>query len=590
MRAILMRSQFSTAIRHAIGWRGLQQVVSGAEGWTAKIRGWSGVFGIYFESWTLHADWHAGNFGLCYFPDPEEELVERCSLHAAAFCQQPDYLKRVRNFLMIPEMLDIFGIGRLSLGVQQCSDAIGLSMACLSRQRTICPDGVYLEKNGHQFKIIAPGGYERDFPAFEAARSFFDVLAASLTVFLEESPSSFRERRFPGWAFILGQAGNPRKSEASDIEDIRIELGYGNHLGNAFCLLQAEPAIPTVDIHWRFPDPIPEAYAERPWWRNHMEQPEKTSLQSARMAGRPPVILVSGFLGAGKTSFLKHFIEYQTQRSRFVAVIQNEIGEIGLDGKILDYTVTEIDDGCVCCSLSGSLSQAIRKIVSEFQPDTIVIETTGLANPLNLLDDMIAVKDLVRFECTLTVVDALNIEQTLADYPLAADQIRAADILMLNKVDQVGPQPLQAITDQIRRFNPNAPLFQTVDGNLNPALVLEAEGRLSGKETSRHLSQSHTTHRPDDVWSATIRIPHPMDRKAFLDAVSTFPMRIFRAKGLLKFHDCQQPVLFQYVAGQVELSPSGADPSSEQFITFIGRRKDAGTTIGWLQSIISQAE
>jgi hypothetical protein len=59
---------------------------------------------------------------------------------------------------------------------------------------------------------------------------------------------------------------------------------------------------------------------------------------------------LTGFLGSGKTSFLQYFIEYQTQRSRFVAAIQNEIGEVGLDGKLLDYAVTEIDEGCVCCS------------------------------------------------------------------------------------------------------------------------------------------------------------------------------------------------------------------------------------------------
>ena len=90
---------------------------------------------------------------------------------------------------------------------------------------------------------------------------------------------------------------------------------------------------------------------------------------------RPPLILLTGFLGSGKTSFLQHFIEYQTQRSRFVAVIQNEVGEVGLDGKLLDYQVTEIDEGCVCCSLVGNLKRAVQGILSQFQPDTIILET-----------------------------------------------------------------------------------------------------------------------------------------------------------------------------------------------------------------------
>ena len=119
---------------------------------------------------------------------------------------------------------------------------------------------------------------------------------------------------------------------------------------------------------------------------------------------RPPLIILSGFLGAGKTSFLQHFIEYQTQCSRFVAVI----GEVGLDGKLLDDTITEIDEGCVCCSLVGNLKRAVNGILSSFQPDYIILETTGAANPLNLLDEIVELEAQVRYDCTVTVVDGLN--------------------------------------------------------------------------------------------------------------------------------------------------------------------------------------
>ena len=152
------------------------------------------------------------------------------------------------------------------------------------------------------------------------------------------------------------------------------------------------------------------------------------------MDERPPLIILTGFLGSGKTSFLQHFIEYQTQRSRFVAVIQNEIGEVGLDGKLLDYTVTEIDEGCVCCSLAGNLKQAVRGILESFSPDTIILETSGLANPLNLLEEMSELGEVVRFDTTVTLVDVLNLESTLSDYRIAVDQIRAADVIVLNKL------------------------------------------------------------------------------------------------------------------------------------------------------------
>ena len=190
---------------------------------------------------------------------------------------------------------------------------------------------------------------------------------------------------------------------------------------------------------------------------------------------RPPLIILTGFLGSGKTSFLQHFIEYQTQRSRFVAVIQNEIGEVGLDGKLLDYAVTEIDEGCVCCSLAGNLKRAVQGILENFSPDTIILETSGLANPLNLLEEMTELGEVVRFDSTVTLVDALNLDAALADSPIAADQIRAADVIVLNKRDLVDDARLEAVRRRVQEINPRAPQFCTTQGDLNPALIFDAD-------------------------------------------------------------------------------------------------------------------
>ncbi len=99
---------------------------------------------------------------------------------------------------------------------------------------------------------------------------------------------------------------------------------------------------------------------------------------SREIPSKPGFILLTGFLGSGKTSFLNRFIQAQTQAHRFVAVVQNEIGEKGLDADLLDqtYAVTRMDEGCVCCSLAGNLRAALNSILSRFDPDIIVLETT----------------------------------------------------------------------------------------------------------------------------------------------------------------------------------------------------------------------
>ncbi|MDX2495771.1 MAG: GTP-binding protein [Desulfuromusa sp.] len=189
---------------------------------------------------------------------------------------------------------------------------------------------------------------------------------------------------------------------------------------------------------------------------------------------RPQMLVISGFLGSGKTSLLQHFLEYQVQRDRFVAVLQNEFGEVGLDGKLLDqsYSVTELNEGTVCCTLAGKLRPAISHIINRFQPDVIVLETSGTTNPIGLRDDFLPLSKMVRFDSITTVVDASNYA-AVDSYEVAADQITAADLIVLNKIDLVDEQRLEQITRDIRSRNPHASVYPTTQGYINPGLVYE---------------------------------------------------------------------------------------------------------------------
>jgi len=295
--------------------------------------------------------------------------------------------------------------------------------------------------------------------------------------------------------------------------------------------------------------------------------------------------VLTGFLGSGKTSFLKHFIEYQTQRSRFVAVIQNEIGAVGLDGKLLDYAVTEIDEGCVCCTLAGSLNRAVKGIMSSFDPDYIIVETTGLANPFNMLEEMEELTDLVRFDSILTVVDAPNAQQTLAEHPIAIDQLRAADIVMLNKQDLVDADRLEAVIKMVKAHNPHAPVFPAVGGKLHPALVLDVDDRphraVGGKSHGLH----HISHMHEGLWCKSIRLDRPFERERFLESVDRLPASVFRAKGVIEFTDSPQALLFQYVGGRYEISlfPEQSDP--DRFLTLIGKGGDPQNAAAAIQAL-----
>ena len=585
MRAVMVRTNFVPVVRRLIGWEGLKQLTAAVECWTAKIHGFAGVYGFFFDGLDPVPGWVRGRFILNYFPDPEEELVECCSLKAVALTQVKDYLEQVREFLDHPELTSLFNVGCLSLAVGYAGKGLCLGLESLSAHRTISEDGVRMLRNGQMVQVIEPGGCDQNFPAFDVASGFFSVLAASTTFNIGQPPSFLREQRCPGSQLLLTRSGAVPRVKAEGVWNYRLLLGYGE---GRFQDLAARDDEASMSQDWRPGERIPQDYQDRLWWKAHELQGAKTiDKKILGMDERPPFIILTGFLGSGKTSFLQHFIEYQTQRSRFVAVIQNEIGAVGLDGKLLDYTVKEIDEGCVCCTLAGSLKRAIHGILSEFSPDIIIVETTGVANPFNLLDEISELEDLVRFDCTLTVVDALNTEQTLLAHGVAADQIRAADVLMLNKKDLVSPDRLEVVIDRLRKINPKAPLFLAANGDLNPALILEVDEHPVHAMPGQETVPPHSKHVDEGLWSQSIRLERPLDRDIFLKAVAKLPPSIFRAKGVIQFSNDPQPVLFQYVAGRHELSAFPQSTIEDRFLTLIGKGGDPEHAVSVIQSLLS---
>jgi G3E family GTPase len=196
------------------------------------------------------------------------------------------------------------------------------------------------------------------------------------------------------------------------------------------------------------------------------------------MAETTPVTVLTGFLGAGKTTVLNHLLR-QPALAR-TAVLVNEFGEIGIDHLLvekLDENTVLLNAGCLCCTVRGDLVRTLRDMLPRARRDEIsriVIETTGLAEPVPILATLMTdpvVASAYRLDGVVTVIDAISGETNLSARPEAVRQIAVADRIVLTKTDLADPLSLLR---RIKTLNPGAPVITARDGALDPATILNA--------------------------------------------------------------------------------------------------------------------
>lgn len=583
VKVILMRVNFIPAARHVVGWRGSTDISADNLGWTTKIKQRQGIFGLAYSHQNTSHDWIGGFFHLYYFPWPGEDLIEYYSVKAALLTEESGYMDRVRDFLKHPDFASVFHIATLEVAVHRSEEAFLCGIEALSEYRVIADEGLPMMKDGEVMQIVKRGEYDQKFPAFEVATDFFHVFAASTTFNVDEPPSFLLTRRYQGSKIHYNREGSYRHEESNDVTDDYLCLGYGNSdflAGFERAILERSDE-PLEDVVWHSADPNSLPYSDALWWSSHhLEEARHVDEASIGIDARVPLIVVSGFLGSGKTSFIKSFIDFNVQRNRFVAVIQNEIGEVGLDGKLLEdeFAVTEIDEGCVCCSLVGSIRKAISDILAKYTPDFIILETTGMANPFNLLDEMIEIKDVVRFDGITTVVDASNIMSAMDDYGIAAHQVEAADVLVVNKTDLVNEEELSTLKTHLREKNARAPVLTVEHGYINPSILYGSdpdEGEVGLPDAHGISANLRGTHMDDGLESRKLVLPEIVNRKTFLSLLESFPIPAFRIKGIVQFDDYEQPCVLQYVNGRYDISERSSSRFDEAFLVVIGR--DIGT-------------
>ena len=573
--AVLMRVNFIPGVRQRLGWRGLRQCSLTSGGLTAKVAGRSGVFGVAREYASDHESRGYAEFGLYYFPDPAEELLEAFSIAACQVALQDDFLDQVREFTAHPQLLDLFGIGRVLLEIEPRSGQINLGLAAAERQLLISADGVRMCGQSGAREVVAAGAADQDLPAWTIALEFFRVLAASFSFCLRTGPEQLSRWQRAGKKAVYSQSGEYAESLLSESHEWLLMLGWGKD--NISVAAAGFTGMP--ELQWSQGQAPPVCYAAEPWW-NAQVPGAGFSVDKNTMGinEKPKLLVLTGFLGAGKTSFLNHFIEYQASRNAFVAIIQNEIGAKGLDSRMLGqhYAVTDMDEGCVCCTLSGNLKLALGEILAGYQPDFVVIETTGLANPANFLSEVCELSDRLEFCSVTTVVDASRHLSPFRDYQVAKDQVALADVILINKFSRLAAPQLAELERYLRQLNPFAALHQADHGDFSPALLygVNFSGQMNFPQELAHRSASGRTHLDDEIGSALVLFEQCPSKHQFLAATASFPAELLRAKGIVQFAEDTEPQVYQYVPGEQTLSPLPGVDSGERFVVLIGKNID----------------
>ena len=189
-----------------------------------------------------------------------------------------------------------------------------------------------------------------------------------------------------------------------------------------------------------------------------------------------PVTILTGFLGAGKTTLLNHILS--NQRGLKVAVLVNEFGEIGIDNDLIVTTsdaMVELSNGCICCSINGELVDAMDRLLAQPQQlDYIIVETTGLADPLPVAMTFLSseLRDECRLDSIITLVDAENFSLDLLTVDVGRKQIVYGDIVLLNKTDLVSEEQVKRVERSLLDIKPDARILPCRRGDVPLGLLL----------------------------------------------------------------------------------------------------------------------
>jgi G3E family GTPase len=298
-----------------------------------------------------------------------------------------------------------------------------------------------------------------------------------------------------------------------------------------------------------------------------------------------PLHLICGFLGAGKTTLLRRILAQQP-RDESLAVVVNEFGKLGVDGELLEgfeSQVRELRAGCICCELRRDFLNTLDEVVENFAPQCIVVEATGVADPNEMIKavEEAAQNGPVELGSVISVVEPDMYSRREVFGPFYENQIKAGDLLLLNKTDTIAPEEVEPLTADLAALNPGALVLPVVHCAVERRLILEPQGRgLRGgapaglidlsEITSLAQGPSHLPGADDGFVAFAYQDQAPLSRECLERYLASLPWEVFRVKGFVPSD--QGSLMINYTFRRPQIEPAAADGPAR--LAFVGWRLD----------------
>ena len=324
-----------------------------------------------------------------------------------------------------------------------------------------------------------------------------------------------------------------------------------------------------------------------------------------------PITIISGFLGSGKTTLLNHILT--NQKGIKTAVLVNEFGEIGIDNELIIKTeeeMIELSNGCICCSINGELVEAIEKLINVNKKlDYIIIETTGLADPLPVAMTLLGsdLRDQTRLDSIITLIDAENFNDVALESSIGRSQVIYGDILLLNKCDLVTNKNIEETIDKLKEIKNDVRILKSIKGNIPLNLLLSVglfETDLINQKESVHdhshghghghghdhsHGHGHAHSEEDNRISVSFQTKEPFSLRKFqyfLD--NQLKSDVFRAKGILWFSESERRHVFHLAGKRISIEDSEWGEERNNQLVFIGKELDKEKILSQLNACIDK--